>query len=374
MHVQRRLLLGFIFFFSIFVLAGCDTSEVAAPDLEPNVWNELAGGEGTVCADGSEYSYFAQVGSAEKLVIDFQGGGACWNAQSCSRPISEENENGLYLPKLLPSDVTQATPQGIYDRDNEANPVGDWNHVYIPYCTGDLHIGNATQTYSLENGESLEIQHKGAVNAQAALDWTFETFSEPEAVFVTGCSAGAYGAAYWTATIEAQYPDTPIYQLGDCGAGVASDAFTQTIASSWNAAATFPDITFDADAVTSTYVNTLEDSDDLQMAQYNSLFDEIQVFFYAFGLGMPVSPELATEWSNMMLNSMTTIKTAEEEDFVSYISLADDDDDLSDGTQHCIIGAENFYDLETNGVNFRDWLDDYVNGRSVESVRATLGE
>ena len=372
MYVQRRLLLGFAFIFGLFVLAGCDTFEPGVPDLEPGIWNELSGGEGTVCADGSEYSYFAHAGDTEKLVIDFQGGGACWNAQSCSQPTSEETR-GLYLPKLLPGDITRATPQGIYDRDNEANPVGDWNHVYVPYCTGDLHIGNATQNYSLEDGESLEIQHKGAVNAQAALDWTFETFAEPEAVFITGCSAGAYGAAYWTETIKAQYADTPVYQLGDCGAGVASDAFTETIAASWNASATFPDITFDANAVTNTYIDTLENSDDLKMAQYNSLFDGTQTFFYAFGMGQSVTPELANEWSNLMLTSMTTLEDSSET-FAAYISLADDDNNLDNGTQHCIIGAENFYNLETNGVNFRDWLDDYVNGREVESVKVTQGE
>lgn len=379
MHVQRRLLLGFTFIFGLLVLVGCDMSESEVPGLEPGVWNELPGGEGTVCADGSEYSYFAHAGDTGKLVIDFQGGGACWDSLSCSSPYSNPNSNlgfGLYINQLSPGDVMTDNPQGIYDRANGENPVGDWNHVYVPYCTGDLHIGNATQSYTdPQTEEAYEIEHKGAVNAQAALDWTFETFSEPEAVFITGCSAGAYGSAYWTATIEAQYPDTPIYQLGDCGAGVASDAFTATIASSWNASATLPNTTFDADAVTNTYVDTLEGSDSLKMAQYNSLFDDVQTFFYAFGTGadLPPSAEVASEWSETMLTSMNTIEGSSD-DFTAYISLADDDNNLNNGTQHCIIGAENFYDVETDGVNFRDWLDDYVNGRKIESVKVTQGE
>lgn len=371
MYMQRRLLLSFAFIFGLFVLAGCNTSEPDSPDLEPGIWNELSGGEGTVCADGSDYSYFAHVGDTEKLVIDFQGGGACWNAQSCSSPITEES-TGFYFPKVMPGDVTRATPQGIYDRDNDANPVGDWNHVYIPYCTGDLHIGNVAQDYSLEDGEILEIEHKGSVNAQAALGWTFENFADPEAIFLTGCSAGAYGSAYWAATIEAQYPGTPIYQLGDCGAGVASDAFSTTIAESWNVAATFPDITFDANAVTNTYIDTLENSDTLKMAQYNTLFDGTQIFFYAFGLGQPISTEISTEWSSTMLDAMRAIGA--DDNFAAYVSLADDNDDLSDGTQHCIIGQENFYDVEVDGRTFRDWLDDYVNGREVGTVIATVGE
>ncbi len=32
--------------------------------------------------------------------------------------------------------------QGIFNRADMANPVADWNFVYVPFCTGDIHAGN----------------------------------------------------------------------------------------------------------------------------------------------------------------------------------------------------------------------------------------
>jgi len=26
----------------------------------------------------------------------------------------------------------------------KVNPVADWSYIYVPYCTGDVHGGNAT--------------------------------------------------------------------------------------------------------------------------------------------------------------------------------------------------------------------------------------
>jgi len=31
---------------------------------------------------------------------------------------------------------------GIADHSNAANPVKEWTHIYVPYCTGDLHWGD----------------------------------------------------------------------------------------------------------------------------------------------------------------------------------------------------------------------------------------
>ena len=41
----------------------------------------------------------------------------------------------------------------------------------------------------------------------------------PDSVFVTGCSAGSVGAAYWAADIAAHYQDKRVTLLGDSGGG-----------------------------------------------------------------------------------------------------------------------------------------------------------
>ncbi|MBL1135963.1 MAG: hypothetical protein HND46_11645 [Chloroflexi bacterium] len=43
-----------------------------------------------------------------------------------------------------------ALPGGIFDLENPENPFADYNMVFVPYCTGDVHIGNREATYEVE--------------------------------------------------------------------------------------------------------------------------------------------------------------------------------------------------------------------------------
>ena len=222
------------------------------PDGE---WQRYDGAEDTICANGTDYSYYAYKGSTNNVVIDFQGGGACWDGETCALGSSTAGDDAFYFDSVFVN--LSADLSGIYDHTRDDNPIADWYHVYIPYCTGDIHIGNAEQTYTAPNGTDLTIQHKGAVNAQSVLDWTFENFEDPEQIFITGCSAGGYGAAYWTETIAGNYPDADIKQLGDCAAGASSAEYSDILEESWDPSATFPDLVFDENAVNTAYTEAL---------------------------------------------------------------------------------------------------------------------
>ena len=373
-QVLVRLALGLMVF-----LAGCSTLETANPEVtqqalplagQPTgVWLPYEGEDDTECANGSDFEYYALKGKVNKLVIDFQGGGACWEGGTCSLPSSENEDFYLYRDEVSDADLVAA--QGIYNLTRDDNPIKDWYHVYIPYCTGDIHIGNAVREYTSPTGERYTVRHKGAVNAASVLNWTFQNFTDPEQIFITGCSAGAYGAAYWTRTIKANYPDMDVKQLGDCGAGVSTDEFSDVLESTWNTKATFPDLTFDASAVARTYIKTSRAyPDSLRMAQYNSLFDNIQILFYVIGSEKPLSIITNYEWSFIMQTSLA-VTEALTDNFSFYISALDENDTPSDGTAHCIITREAFYDVETDGVKFVDWLTNYLEGDEVKNVVAS---
>ena len=321
--------LSFVLVLSALLLAACgDTTD---PDNTPlplenqpdGEWQLYEGAEDTICANGTPYSYYAYKGSTNNVVIDFQGGGACWNSGTCSQGSSTAGDDAFYTDSVIFYDTTGNFP-GIYDHDRDDNPIKDWYHVFIPYCTGDIHIGNAEQTYTAPNGTDFTIQHNGAVNARSVLDWTFENFEDPEQIFVTGCSAGGYGAAYWTETIAENYPDADIKQLGDCAAGASSPEFSDIAEASWNPSATFPDLVFDENAVNTAYTEALTNYPDLDMAQYHSIFDEIQIGFYAAGIGEPVSPEIGAQWSQIMQTSMATIDASVAGRYSYYISALDE--------------------------------------------------
>src|SRR4029079_15508250 len=61
---------------------GDDTSGPALPrGLSPG-WNEMNPGGATTCALGAPYAFWVRPGTVNRLVIDFQGGGTCWDAST----------------------------------------------------------------------------------------------------------------------------------------------------------------------------------------------------------------------------------------------------------------------------------------------------
>lgn len=59
--------------------------------------------------------------------------------------------------------------------------------MFVPYCTGDLHLGNATHDY----GDGVVVQHNGAVNAKTALAATAAAFPDATVTLLADGS-GAY--------------------------------------------------------------------------------------------------------------------------------------------------------------------------------------
>lgn len=167
-------------------------------------------------------------GDPKRLVLDFAGGGACWNETTCSV------QDAIFSPEA-PEQSTieeyydQMDAAGLYDQTQSDNPVAGWTMMHLPYCTGDVHWGNALGVY--DNG-GLLVEHRGLVNARTALAWAFDRYPELEQIFVTGCSAGAYGSIGHSPWIADYYDrvrgpgQINISVLADSGAGIISDDFS----------------------------------------------------------------------------------------------------------------------------------------------------
>ena len=90
----------------------------------------------------STFSCFFRRGTADGLVVFFNGGGACWNDATCSKPRLEgdraffsgpddEDAVGVYKAELLPGDGPSRM-NGMFDRTNAQNPVRDWSMIFVP--------------------------------------------------------------------------------------------------------------------------------------------------------------------------------------------------------------------------------------------------
>ncbi|HWM87149.1 MAG TPA: pectin acetylesterase-family hydrolase [Kofleriaceae bacterium] len=332
-------------------------------DLEPG-WNEIATGGETVCSRGTEYAFWVRKGSVNKVVIDFVGGGACWDAMTCSfaDAIFEESVDAVR------ERIEGGEQGGFYDDTNADNPFKDWYHVVIPYCTGDVHWGNATTVYSEGEPNEVTIEHKGAVNSRAVLDWVFDGFAAPEQIMVTGCSAGAYGSALWAAWVMDHYPDSQTFQFGDSGAGIITEEFFQDSFPSWNAADAFPAFIPDLDpekvdilttALPDLYAGVANYFEGQWTSEYNTTFDENQHFYYEVMGGGDVA-----EWSGLMLASIAEIEKRAA-NFSAFIAP---------GEQHCILPYDNFYTVTANGVRLVDWLNEMLTEGAVESTKCVKAE
>ena len=118
-----------------------------------------------------------------KIVLEFEAGGACWSAATCALPIYTGSVSVAGHQKKLNS-----ANSGIHDSNNAKNPLSEWTHVFMPYCTGDTFTGNQTKHYL-----TGKVNHFGKFNAQAGLDYLTNNYPDADATLTTGCSAGSLG-------------------------------------------------------------------------------------------------------------------------------------------------------------------------------------
>jgi hypothetical protein len=312
-------------------------------DLVPHMVNTIRPGGASICSRGDEYAYFVIPGARDKVIIEFEGGGACWDELTCGYAGSlfkETVDIGAHTKSL--SGVA-----GWYDHDHPGHPMKDWTHVFVSYCTGDVHWGDNVKTYGTGD-KAVTINHKGAVNTSAVLDWVYRELPSPQKVFVTGCSAGGYGSIVWAPQVQQHYPGAKVYHFSDSAAGVITADFFQKSFPSWNVDSHFPAFLGKAADVGSLgllYQGIAAHFPNNVYSQYNTIFDANQTFFF-----MAMGGTDKNAWSMQMKASIKDIE-AKSPNFRAFIA---------DGEQHCILPQANFYDAEAGGTKLASWLADMV--------------
>ena len=214
------------------------TNTIVAPGLGSDAFTPIEPGQTEYlgrtydpqCMQGDQYRFFGKRGTVNKLVMYYMGGGACWNNVTCGFPTCSTS----------PPSNLDGLNSGFADFDNPDNPFRDWHYVFVSYCSCDVHFGDATQEYV--GSENITVEHKGFHNAKVAERWAREHFLNPEEVFVTGSSAGAYGAWFNAPLLHDVWPASQMHILADAGNGVITEAFLQNEFANWNFVANLPDI------------------------------------------------------------------------------------------------------------------------------------
>jgi hypothetical protein len=299
-------------------------------------WIKVAAGGQTRCARGGAYAYWLHKGDPAKLLVFFQGGGGCFDERTCA-------PGSTWFDDRVDADDDPAHNGGILGLDDSRNPFRDWSVVYIPSCTGDVHVGSRVVRYG-----KTTVQQFGWVNAQAALRRAYEEFPRARSVFIAGCSAGSVGSAFHADSIIRHYPKARVTQLGDSLAFV----FHRPISlAGWGAHEHFPSFFRIGDRrfTMVQFLQALARAHPRRtFARFNHAEDQVQQDFYRAVGGRPggFAPRLAA--------AERTLKKLKN--YRSYLAC---------GFNHCALPTSEFYSLRVGGVSLRDWVARLAAGRNV---------
>ena len=322
-------------------------------------WNRIPGRYGTGCAHDSTFAFRVRPGLPDKVMIFLNGGGACWRAQECDprgRPTYTMTSDSA-------NDVSVRT--GIFDVANPANPVRDFTMVFIPYCTGDVHLGTREVEYEMPTAKgtprAFAVRHGGAANVEAVLDWVYTNIHAPQTVFVTGVSAGAIPSPVVAAKVARHYPGARVVQLGD-GAGGYHAAAVPALLAGWGATeyllddAAFRSLDSADFSFERLYLASAGAAPGVHFAQVNSVEDATQLYFLSL-LGV----------KGTRLAKLLAADLAEIRDVVPWFRTY-----TIPGKAHTILRSNAVYSTKVGGVRFSEWLEQLVNGESVDDVGEKL--
>lgn len=299
-----------------------------------------------MCRDGRQAGIGVSFNpDSDKLLIYLEGGGACFN-DACDLLAFD-------IPFIPP-------PDGIFNRNNEDNPVADWNMVYVPYCTGDVHAGNATDV--LVAGE--ERQFVGYKNIGLILDRLVPTFKDASQVVLTGISAGGFGAAANFEQVQRAFGPIPVTLVDDSGPPMPSEVLAPCLQQTWretwglentilaDCGADCPDPN---DYVFDLARHVMRTFPDRTGGLFSNDGDAVISLFYGFGsndCGIIPIPIPEADFRQGLLD-FRALAMDQGDNFGTY---------YVDGIGHTCLRGLCFYTMEVDGVPLTGWVADLIDG------------
>lgn len=159
--------------------------------------------DGAIDAAGNPYHANVRMGSENKVMVVFSGGGVSVDDYTEARAVTSALEVGFYT---VLDGFDQLAKSGLADTD----PFKDWTVVHLPYSTGDFHAGAGSNVVTGVDGEPQTVHHAGFTNLELVLSDpdVHDVVGTPTDLLVTGGSAGGFGAAIDTTAVMEYFPET----------------------------------------------------------------------------------------------------------------------------------------------------------------------
>lgn len=327
----------------------------AAAHARADEWQTIHPGGETTCATGTPFNFHVRRAAGEHLLIFFNGGGACWSAETCDVTGRSGGQPTYRAFATAEAGNDPRTLDGVFALDNPDNPLRDWSQVFVSYCSGDVHLGTADAEYQRPDGSRFTIRHRGRANALAALDWVFEQFPAPQRILVAGGSAGALASPVMAALVAHHYREAEVIQFAGGGGGYRLPPPTRL----WQTWGTFeglpaifdPAYTAEDTSIIDLYRMAAEAAPRVTFHQYDNAYDAVQEQFHAL-LGAPVELLAGLDRNRSELRAALPY-------FRGY---------TAPGEFHTLLRYDELYTRQTDGVAARDWLSAIAAGERVDDV------
>lgn len=304
-----------------------------------------AGFPESACGNGAATGIGVNVTSrSQDVLIYMMGGGACWDSLTCGIGAATNIDTGYGSGEFAQESVLNAGP---FNRGTANNPFKDMSFVFVPYCTGDVHGGDAVRDYPAQNSPfgnlpARTVHHKGAHNMALFIERIRDTFPNAQRVFISGSSAGAYGAQLNFPKVKQAFPNAEVHSYADCGQMLnpSGTLLSQWVAS-WNmqAPAACTNCTTDFTRFPLWLNDTYPTS---RFALLSFTQDQTLRQFFSYS-----AADFQTQTGNLLTSAYDGKANAR------YFVVA--------GTQHVMLG--NFFTQQgPGGASLLDWTTKFVDG------------
>ena len=203
------LLLGGLALGSLYVLRHRRSSSDEYPKMPRHpkalTWYQLDP-EGTVSADGTPWHGDIRIGTENRLIVYFFGGGMAFDDYTVAHSYSVARDDGFYFD--TEDWILDYMASSGIGADREDNPFRSWSIIAIPYTTGDMHIGAGETAYTASDGAEKAVRFRGYDNYRAMMAAALQYVEPPEELLILGTSAGGFGAALLAEDVMGYFPET----------------------------------------------------------------------------------------------------------------------------------------------------------------------
>lgn len=162
--------------------------------------------DSAMCLDGSRYGFYLRLADPSKWVVHFDGGGWCYDEESCLERAQTELGTSTLWPASAPMPY-------LSDGDPQDNPVfSKYSAAYLMYCDGASFVGYRATPVPVGNST---VTFRGIRNVVASLTALGPLgLASAEELIVTGNSAGGLAtyllADYVAAFVRATSPSARV--------------------------------------------------------------------------------------------------------------------------------------------------------------------